>query len=142
MSLFLLLNPKQFGDSIVTVVGGGPGGWLRHTVARRKKKQKDYKEVLLKYLRGEGGTQEQIEVEVNVSFDRVVAALSEYDKAQIAKEKERAIRRLSRLTRAKEASEAIDAARVIEKFIKDKRTRRQRDEEEEFILLSLFEDDL
>jgi hypothetical protein len=140
MSLFLLLNPKQFG----TQIGGGPGGWKRYVVGRKKKKSKEFKEVLLKYYKGEQGTQEQIEVKVRVSFDRIVAALDDYDKSTLEKERIKMGEKLKKLLKAQETNEALDAARVIEKHIRDKKKRKKRqiEEEEDFILLSMFEDDL
>jgi hypothetical protein len=144
MSLFLLLNPKQFGDGAATVIGGGPGGWKRFVVSsKKKKKSKDLKEVLLKYYKGESGTQEQIEVKVRVSFDGIVAALDDYDRATIETERIKMGKKLQRLLKAQETNEALDAARIIEKHIRDKRKKRKRlfEEEEDFIFLSMFEDD-
>lgn len=144
MSLFLLLNPKQYGDVAPAVIGGGPGGWARYVIRGEKKKKPKFKEVLVKYLKGDYGTQEEIEVEIRVSFDKVRAALIAYDQSSFEKERAKMASKLKSLLKAHETEEALNAARVIDKHIREKNRKRKRlfEEEEEFILLSMFEDDL
>lgn len=163
MTLLLLLNPRYSSSAVIPpvipssgAVGGGGGGWANSEYVRRHKKGKKIKEVLVRYLKGEDGTQEEIEVEINVDFGRVLSTLLKYEDAraqeklaeeeadrQIARIKaKRAEEMIRRLVKAKETAEALRAAKVIEDYVKTKKKRRRWEEEEEFLLLKLLEDDL